>query len=258
MSYAEIDGLRTWHEVTGDGPPVVLLHGAFGGADTWALQTPALVAAGYRVHAPERRGHAHTPDADGPITYQVMAEDTIAYLDQIVAGPAHLVGWSDGSVVGLLVAMQRPDLVVRLVLIGQYYNSSGKASNGFDQFMAQHQDQAMEILRGGYDLISPDGPEHFPLVFEKMLALISSEPDMDLGSLASVHSPTLVMQGDRDDVTIEHSAAVVRSISAARLAVLPGTHALPIEDPVTVNALLISFLRGGPSDLELPWTVPET
>lgn len=258
MSYVGVDGLRTWHEVTGDGQPVVLLHGAFGGADSWTLQNPALVAAGYRVHAPERRAHAHTPDVEGPITYQLMADDTIAYLDQEVGGPAHLVGWSDGAVVALLVAMARPDLVDRMVLIGQYYNSSGKVSGGIDRYVADHPDQAVEFLRQGYDPVSPDGPEHFPVVFEKMLRLISTEPELDLGSLGSVAAPTLVLQGDRDEVTVEHSTAVVRSLPAGRLAILPGTHALPIESPVVVNALLISFLQGGPAELDLPWAATET
>ena len=125
-AYIEVAGLRTWHEVTGQGEPVVLLHGAFGGATSFFAQTPFLVEAGYRVHVPERRGHMRTPDVDGPLTYSVMADDTIAYLDQEVAGPAHLVGWSDGAVVALLVAQRRPELVRRMVLIGQYYNSGGK------------------------------------------------------------------------------------------------------------------------------------
>ena len=77
------------------------------------------------MHVPERRGHAHTQDVAGPLTYDVMAGDTIAYLEAVLDdGPAHLVGWSDGAVVALLVAQRRPDLAARLVLIGQYYNSA--------------------------------------------------------------------------------------------------------------------------------------
>ena len=85
-AYIDVAGRRTWHEVGGDGDPVVLLHGGFGGASSFAAQTPALVAAGFRVHVPERRGHAHTPDVEGPLTYSVMADDTVAYLDQVVDG----------------------------------------------------------------------------------------------------------------------------------------------------------------------------
>ena len=130
MTYVDVNGLPTWHEVHGDGPAVVLLHGAFGGASSWSFQVPALVGAGYKVHVPERRGHAHTRDVEGPLIYGVMADDTVAYLDGVVGGPAHLVGWSDGAVVALLVAQRRPDLVDRLVLIGQWYNSSGIVSGG--------------------------------------------------------------------------------------------------------------------------------
>ena len=64
MTCIEVAGHRVWHEVTGDGPPIVLLHGAFAGASSFGAQTPALVDAGFRVHVPERRGHAHTPDVE--------------------------------------------------------------------------------------------------------------------------------------------------------------------------------------------------
>ncbi len=194
MPYVEVNGLATWHEVQGDGPPVVLLHGAFAGASSWAAQAPVLARAGYRVHVPERRGHAHTRDVEGPLTYQVMADDTVAYLQQVVGGPAHLVGWSDGAVVALLVARACPDLVDRLVLIGQYYNASGRVAGGLTD----------QLTAGG----------------------------------------ELVLQGDRDEVTLEHGAAVAAALPQGRLAVLPGTHALPVENPQVVNALLVWFLAG--------------
>jgi pimeloyl-ACP methyl ester carboxylesterase len=244
LTYVEVGGLRTWHEVHGEGPPVVLLHGGFAGAASWAAQAPVLAGSGYRVHVPERRGHAHTPDVPGPVTYGVMADDTVAYLDAVVGGPGHLVGWSDGAVVGLLVAQRRPDLVDRLVLIGQYYNSSGKVTGGLDELLRAGGDRVMSFLRGGYDPVSPDGPEHFPVVYAKMMQMVATEPELDLESLAAVGAPTLVLQGDRDEVTLEHGAAVAAALPHGRLAVLPGTHLLPVENPEVVNALLLWFLRG--------------
>src|SRR5215471_16748809 len=89
--YVEVAGVPTWHEVRGEGPAVVLLHGGFSGAAAWSDQAPVLTGAGFRVYVPERRGHAHTPDVDGPLTYDVMAGDTIAYLEAVVSEPAHLV-----------------------------------------------------------------------------------------------------------------------------------------------------------------------
>jgi pimeloyl-ACP methyl ester carboxylesterase len=244
VTYVEVGGLPTWHEVHGEGAPVVLLHGAFAGASSWAAQAPVLAGSGYRVHVPERRGHAHTPDVPGPLSYGVMADDTVAYLDGVVGGPAHLVGWSDGAVVGLLVAHRRPDLVDRLVLIGQYYNSSGRVTGGLTDQLTAGGDQVLAFLRGGYDPVSPDGPGHFPVVYAKTMRMLATEPELDLGSLAAVGAPTLVLQGDRDEVTLEHGAAVAAALPKGRLAVLPGTHLLPVENPEVVNALLLWFLRG--------------
>ncbi|GAA4382675.1 alpha/beta fold hydrolase [Tsukamurella soli] len=245
--YVEAGGLRTWHEVRGDGPPVLLLHGGLAGALGWWGQAQALVDAGFRVHVPERRGHAHTPDVDGPLTYAVMADDTIAYLDAVVSRPAHLVGWSDGAVVALLVAQRRPDLVDRMVLIGQYYNSDGRITDGdVDDWLRS--DDAVALLRQGYDPYSPDGPDHFGVVYEKVLAMWEAEPEIELASLSSVASPTLVLQGDRDEVSVAHSLAVVEALGDARLAVLPGSHLLPLESPAVVNPLLLWFLHADAVD----------
>jgi pimeloyl-ACP methyl ester carboxylesterase len=244
VTYVDVNGLATWHEVRGEGRPVVLLHGAFAGASSWSAQTPALARAGYRVHVPERRGHAHTPDVPGPLTYDAMADDTVAYLDRVVGGPADLVGWSDGAVVALLVARRRPELVGRLVLIGQYYNSSGKVPDGLVDQLVAGGDEVMGLLRAEYDLVSPDGPEHFPVVYAKTIQMVATEPEIDLAFLRAVAAPTLVLQGDRDEVTLEHGAAVAAALPQGRLAVLPGTHALPVENPEVVNALLLWFLAG--------------
>jgi pimeloyl-ACP methyl ester carboxylesterase len=172
-----------------------------------------------------------------------MAADTVAYLDAEAGGHAHLVGWSDGAVVALLVALRRPDLVGRLVLIGQYYNSSGRVPGSrLDQLIRTA--EAKEFLRRAYAPVSPDGPEHFEVVYAKTMTMIDSEPEIDLAALGSVCAPALVLQGDRDEVTLEHGAAVAAALGDGRLAVLPGTHGLPLELPGLVNTLLISFLSG--------------
>jgi pimeloyl-ACP methyl ester carboxylesterase len=88
------------------------------------------------------------------------------------------------------------------------------------------------------------GDGHFPVVYAKTVAMLATEPELELASLAAVTAPTLVLQGDRDEVTLEHGAAVAAILPQGRLAVLPGTHALPVENPGVVNALLLWFLAG--------------
>ncbi len=248
MGYISVAGMKVWHEVCGDGEPVVLLHGGFASAASWFAQTPVLAGAGYRVYVPERRGHGHTPDVDGPITYSLMADDTIAYLDAVMPAPAHLIGWSDGAVVALLVAQRRPDLVNRMILIGQYVNSSGKTENPLTDELLELDAEVTGFLREMYVSESPDGADHFPVFHAKMVQMFKTEPEIDLASLRAIEVPTLVLQGDRDEVTLEHSKAVAETLPSGRLAVLPGTHMLPMETPDVVNALLLAYLHGDPPE----------
>jgi pimeloyl-ACP methyl ester carboxylesterase len=107
--YVELRYVRTWYDEYGEGEPLVLLHPGGADARAWGPNLEAL-AARFHVFTPERRGHGRTPDVEGPITYELMAEDTIAFLEDVVGGAARLVGSSAGATVALLVALRRPDL----------------------------------------------------------------------------------------------------------------------------------------------------
>jgi pimeloyl-ACP methyl ester carboxylesterase len=120
----QLGQVRTWYDERGEGDPLVLMHGGLVDARFFELNIGPL-AGRFRVFVPERRGHGHTPDVEGPITYQLMTDDTIAFLEQVVGEPADLVGHSDGAFVAMQVAMQRPDLVKRLVMISGGFNKSG-------------------------------------------------------------------------------------------------------------------------------------
>ena len=240
--YATVNGLRTYYELRGAGDPLVLLHGGGVTADSWFAQLPAL-AERFRVYAPERRGHGRTPDVGGPVTTELMADDTVALLEQLDTGPVHLVGWSAGGTVALRLALHRPDLVRKLVLIGT--GLSREASTPADLALVHGPDTEglAALFRPQYEPLTPDGPDHFPVVFAKWLRMWREEPDIELSALAGLTMPVLVMQGDDDGVRVEHSAAVARALPNAQLAVVPGTsHALPLEKPALVNQLLLDFL----------------
>jgi pimeloyl-ACP methyl ester carboxylesterase len=122
--YIDVGDVSVWYTDQGNGEPLVLLHGGLCTNDTWAAQMPTF-ARHFRVIAPERRGHGHTADVAGPLTYTAMAADMIGLLDQAVGMPAHLVGHSDGGIVGLMIAIARPDLVAKLVAISANIDPSG-------------------------------------------------------------------------------------------------------------------------------------
>ena len=240
--YALVDGARTYYEVRGQGEPLVLLHGGGVTADSWSAQIPAL-AERFRVYAPERRGHGRTPDVAGPVSSGLLAADTVALLEQLGTGPVHLVGWSAGGTVALRVALSRPDLVRKLVLISTGISRDGSTPADLALVHGSNEEELAALFRPQYEPLSPDGPEHFPVVFAKWLRMWREEPDIELSALAGLPMPVLVMQGDDDGVRVEHSAAVAAALPDAQLAVVPGTsHALPLEKPELVNRLLLDFL----------------
>ena len=247
MTYVDAGGVHTWYEEHGAGDPLVLMHGGFTDASEFGANTPAL-AARFRVLTPERRGHGHTPDVDGPITYDLMAQDTAAFLDTMGISQAHLVGHSDGANVALLVALARPDLVDRMVLISGNFHHDGLLG-GLDLDDLADSD----YLKGAYAQVSPDGPDHFPVFAAKILQMASTEPTLTTADLARVTRRTLVMAGDDDAIAPQHTQALYESIPDSELAVIPGTsHALIIEKPALCNEIIIDFLTTDPVPTFMP------
>lgn len=240
--HVQLGEVRTWYDEHGDGEPLALLHP--GGADARAF-APNLdaLAAHFHVFTPERRGQGRTPDVEGPITYELMAQDTIAFLEAEVGGPADLVGCSDGASVALLVALRRPDLARRVVLVAGVFRHDGWIPGAVDL-----DEESMALFARMHGEVSPDGGEHFPIVADKMARMHAEEPVLDASDLARVTSRTLVMAADDDEVTLEHTIALYRGLPEAELAIVPGTsHGLLVEKPALCNGIIVGFLTNEPA-----------
>jgi pimeloyl-ACP methyl ester carboxylesterase len=112
---------------------------------------------------------------------------------------------------------------------------------------------AMAGFRGMYEVASPDGAAHWPVVVNKMADMIRTQPTISTEDLARLSAPTLVLVGDDDLITLEHTIALYRAIPDSELAVVPGTsHALPMEKPEQVNRLILDFLTNDPVPTMLP------
>ena len=246
--YVQTGAVRTWYDEHGEGAPLVLLHGGLVDARFFAPNLGPL-AERFHVYTPERRGHGHTPDVEGPITYQLMADDTIAFLEQVVGVPADLVGHSDGAMVAMLVAMQRPELVKRLVMISGGFDKAGEAAPD----MEFDTDEVVQFLGPAYGEVSPDGEGHFPVVAAKIGEMARNEPHVDPADLARVTARSLVMFADDDLMTLTHAVEMFDALPNAELAVVPGTsHFLTQEKPHLVNALLVDFLTNEPVPVVAP------
>jgi pimeloyl-ACP methyl ester carboxylesterase len=241
--YVLLDGVRTWYEEHGDGQPLVLLHPGGAGVDARAFgPNLGTLAAQFRVYTPERRAHGHSPDVAGPITFDAMAQDTIAFLETVVGRRAHVVGLSDGAIVALLVALRRPDLIDRLVFVAGVFHF-----DGWLQHVIDPSNEPPEFLARLYAEVSPDGAEHYQVVVDKLAQMHLAQPTLTTDDLGGVSNRTLVMVGDDDEVRLEHAVAMYRAIQDAELMVVPGTsHGLLVEKPELCNDVILEFLTDDP------------
>ncbi len=244
-TYVDLGAVRMWFDEQGGGPgtAVVLLHGGLATADTWGMQLEAL-GAGRRLLLPEQRGHGRTADV-GDVSYELMTADTVAFIEQAAAGgPVDLVGWSDGGNIGLHVALRRPDLVRKLVVIGSNFHHEGANP-------ALHEDTGGEeegddMMRDLYQAVSPDGPEHWPTIKAKVFEMWRTGPTLTEADLATIDRPVLVLVGDDDAVFLPHTIALYEALPQGQLAIVPGTsHLVPVEKPDLVNRLIVDFLDDG-------------
>jgi pimeloyl-ACP methyl ester carboxylesterase len=236
--YVHLGNVRTYYEEDGEGDPLVLLHPGLADSRAFAQNIPGL-AGHFRVYRPDRRGHGRTPDVEGPISYSQMAEDTIAFLEQVVGGPAFLLGHSDGAPVALLVALARPDLVRRLIFGAGVFHHEGWAPGAIDL-----DEETTAFFTEYWGEVAPDGREHFPVVAAKLDRMHREEPTLVPADLAGYPGPTLIMAGDGDDeIPMTHTLALRDGLPDAQLAVIPGTgHGFLGDKPDLCNRIIVEFL----------------
>lgn len=220
----------------------MLLHGGYCSLENMR-ELGELLSERFEVHAPERAGHGRTADRPGPFGYGRMLDETIAYLDAVGLESAHIVGFSDGGILTLMLGLEHPGRVRTLVPISANIDVHSFVPDDYAHETVPQ--AAHEQLDRDYAKLSPDGPEHGAVVLEKLLAMWKAEPDIPASALRAITAPTLVMAGEHDVVARTHTETIASSIPGARLVVVPGTtHMLVSERPDVVAAEVRGFLAG--------------
>ena len=239
--YVELNGVRSWYAEQGAGDPLVLLHPGLVDARAFGPHL-ATWSARFHTFTPERRGHGHTPDVEGPLTFDQMAEDTVAFIEGVVGQPTRLLGVSDGAIVALMTAARRPDLVTRLVAIAGPAHHDGWLPEVIDLA-----NEAPGFMYQAYGEVSPDGIAHYPVILGKMAETHLVEPTLTRADLGRITCRTLVMLGDDDEVRLEHAVDMYRGLPRGELAVVPGTsHGLLVEKPELCSRMVLEFLEQDP------------
>ena len=237
MPYAPVNDLHMYYEVHGEGPPLVLLHGAYMTVEMMEPLT-AVLSELRQVIVPELQGHGRTADADRPLTYERMGDDVAALIEHLELGQPDVVGYSMGGGAALRLAIQHPELVRRLVLVSAGYRYDGMPAEAIAMFPsitpAMFAGSPMETE---YQRLSPH-PEAFPTLVEKLKTLDTTDFAWD-DEVRQMTTPTLIVAGDADGVTAEHAVSLFKlrggggmgdlsGLPESQLAILPGTtHFIP-------------------------------
>ena len=251
---ADVNGMSMYYEVSGEGEPIVVLHGAYMNIPGMGDIIPML-AETHRVYALEFQGHGRTTDIDRPITYEALADDVAAFMDAMEIERADLFGYSMGAGAALQMGIRHPERVDQLVLASVSYDVRGLQPE-FEQMLPQMTPEIMlgTPLETAYRELAPEGD--FRALVDKLIAL-EHEPQAWETDVAALEAPALLIAGDSDVVTLEHVVAMFRLLGggamgdmgnpppASRLAILPATsHTAVINQPELLHALIEPFLAG--------------
>jgi pimeloyl-ACP methyl ester carboxylesterase len=233
------------------GTPVLLLHGGFGVAESWLGQIPAL-AAGRRVLVPDSRGHGRTTLGKRSITYRGMGTDAADLLDSLGVGAAHVVGWSDGGCSAIGLALQRPDLVRSLALLGTPAHADDytpAARRSLEAFV-RPEGATMRVIRLVHRAMS-GRPEDWAPFLEQLTQVWLTSPDYTSEELARITAPALVLGAEYDEFLslwpgdpLRVFRACADRLPAGLLEVVPeATHLLPFARAGEVNRRLLAFFE---------------
>jgi pimeloyl-ACP methyl ester carboxylesterase len=242
--YADVNGLSMLYEVQGNGPAVLHLSGGTCSNEISSEDIAAL-AASFQVIAPEQMGHGRTgDDPDRTFDYHDMAEDTVELMRHLKLESLMIFGFSDGGILGLDIAMHHPELVSKLAVSGTNFSVAGLEETTCEWFRTTTGDEWPQSLHDSYNRLAPDGPGHWNGLIERLKTMWLSQPDYSADQLATITAPNLVIAGDHDAVTPEHTVALFKAIPNARLCVGPsaGHGIVPAE---TITAF---FLEPDPSE----------
>ena len=236
--FAPVNGIRLWYAEFGHGAPVIMLHGGLANSDYWGLQVPAL-AAHYHVIVMDSRGHGRSSRTDAPIGYDLMSSDVLALMDYLHIRRAALIGWSDGAIVGLDIAIHHPDRLTRLFAFAANSDPSGVRDVSKSPVFNSFEERAAKE----YARLSPT-PTQFKAFVANIEHMWASEPHFSDDQLSHITVPTWIVDGDHDEAikreNIDHMAAMIPGSGEL---ILPAvSHFAFIQDAAMFNASILHFL----------------
>lgn len=234
-----INGVDIYYEVYGKGYPVILLHGGLSNGEHWVNVVPTLDEK-YQVVVMDSRGHGRSSFDDRPISYDLMASDVLSLMDHLGIEKADIVGWSDGGIIGLDLAIHHPERLNKVVAYGANFDPTGVRLDlpdnaYFNAFEARNAEE--------YQRLSPH-PERWDQFFANILHMWASEPNYTEDQLRSIRTPMLILDGAKEEaIDLNQTKLMALLIPGAKLVIMPDTgHFALFEQPKEFTTIVEDFL----------------
>lgn len=236
---APVNGIEMYYATYGAGDPVLLIHGGLGHADIWANQVADLMK-DHLVIVADSRGHGRSSRTEEPFGYDLMASDYLALLDYLKIDKVDLVGWSDGGIIGLDIAMSHPERLDHL-----YAQAANITTDGVDPSVAEDAVFNSYIARmaGDYAKMSPT-PDQFDGFVAQIGEMWATQPNWTDAQVAAITVPTAVVAGDHDEAILRpHTEKIAALIPGAKLVILPeASHFAMLQAPEEYTASVRDFI----------------
>lgn len=236
---APVNGIQMYYATFGAGDPVLLIHGGLGHADIWANQVTDLMK-DHLVIVADSRGHGRSTRTEEPFGYDLMASDYLALLDYLKIDKLDLVGWSDGGIIGLDIAMSHPERLDHL-----YAQAANITTDGVDPSVAEDAvfGAYIERMAGDYARMSPT-PDQFDSFVAQIGEMWATQPNWTDAQVAAITVPTAVVAGDHDEAILRaHTEKIAALIPGSVLVILPeASHFAMLQAPGEYTASVRAFI----------------
>ncbi|MBS1512086.1 MAG: alpha/beta hydrolase [Bacteroidetes bacterium] len=233
--YAQVNGIKMYYEVYGEGAPMVLIHGNGGSIASMGNQIEFFKDK-YKVIVADSRAQGKSEEGTGKLTYEQITDDWSALLDQLKVDSAYVIGWSDGGIESLLMAIRHPQKVKMMAIMGANLQPDSSAVYGWAVKWVHQMDLYADSM-----MAKKDDTENWA-VQKKLLNLLGKQPHIPLKDVQQIAAPTLVLGGDKDVIKEAHTMQIYQNLQKAWLCIFPGgTHMMPETDPELFNATVQRF-----------------
>jgi pimeloyl-ACP methyl ester carboxylesterase len=236
--YAPVNGIKIWYAEFGEGEPVILLHGGLANANYWGNQVPVL-AKNYLVIVMDSRGHGRSTRNSEPFGYDLMASDVIGLMDFLKIPKAAVIGWSDGAIIGLDIAIHHPERIARLFAFAANSDPSGvkdvSQSPVFNRFIARAGKE--------YERLSST-PDQYKSFLDEITKMWASQPNFTAKQLHAMKVPVWIVDGEHDEaIQRDNTLFMAKQIPGATLLLQPDvSHFSFLQNPQQFNDDVLRFL----------------